>query len=383
MNRAQAAGLGFGNRGFRVALLVLAMAAAACGGGGGDSATVTPPGQPPTTDGVSGIAAQGNTLTVTGSGFGAKSLPGPMLYDDFDDASVTNINGREPQIHQGNLAFYNSWQRTAVGSGAPQIVRDNSSTLPFSNYHARMDFSGSWTSLYLTVTPVNYFTTGQEMYISFWYRFTKTSAGFGRQTKAWIVYPPTGTDKAYFSTAFDTCESGGWRLHRSEGGFIDENFGVTGPEVDSEWIRIESYLKQSTPGLADGAWAQAMYRTATPNRVTDSLGIAQMRTSSADWTFWGFGGTYFDPCPAPLGGETATIDLDEFYMDNTPARVEVCDAATFATSNRCELQVASAWSDTSITFKFNRGFLATGPAYVYVFNTSGLPNANGYRIDIP
>ena len=243
-----------------------------------------------------------------------------------------------------------------------------------------MDFSGSWTSLYLTVTPINYFTTGQEMYVSFWYRFTATGTGYPRQTKAWIAYPPTGGDVAYLSTAFDTsCEAGGWRMHRTEGGFLDEPLGITGPEVNGEWIRIESYLKQSAPGVANGAWEQAIYRTGTPDRVTDSLGSAQMRTSTDNWTFWGFGGTYFDMCGA---GTSGTIDVDEFYLDSTPARIEVCDAPTFATANRCELQVASTWSDTSITFKFKRGFLGTGQAYVYVFNTSGLPNTNGYGINI-
>ena len=143
-----------------------------------------------------------------------------MLYDDFDNASTTNINGREPQIHQGHLAGYDSWRRTAVGPGTlPQIVRDNGSPKALSNWHARMAFtSGSHWALYLTVDPVSYFTTGQEMYMSFWYRYSRTGSGYPRQTKAWIAYPPSGSDKAYFSTAFDNCESGGWRLHRTEVG---------------------------------------------------------------------------------------------------------------------------------------------------------------------
>jgi hypothetical protein len=304
-----------------------------------------------------------------------------MLFDDFDDASATNINGREPQIHQGNLDFYNSWERTAVGSGVPEIVRDGNGVKSFSNYHARMDFSGDWSSLYLTIDPISYFTTGREMYISFWYRYRNTGTGYPRQTKAWIAYPPIGGDKAYFSTAFDTvCELGGWRVHRTEGGFFDEFIGITGPEVDNEWIRVESYLKQSAPSTSNGAWEQAVYRTGTPDRVTHSLGNAQMRTSSEDWTFWAFGGAYYDMCNPT--GDTATIDVDEFYMDSTPARVEVCNAPTFSASTRCELQLPTTWSDSSITFTFKRGYLGTGPAYVYVFNTANLANVTGLGITI-
>jgi hypothetical protein len=265
------------------------------------STPASDPGGAPAIGGVTGSFANGKNFTIAGTAFGSKSHAGPMLYDDFDNASATNINGREPEIHQGYLSQYGSWIRTAVGSGAPQIVRDSSGTRPLSNYHARMDFSGGWSSLYLTVDPVGYFKTGQEMYISFWYRYRKTGSSHPRQTKAWIAYPPTGSDKAYFSTAFDTCESGGWRMHRSEGGFTDRSFGMSGPEVDGEWIRIETYLKQSAPSTANGAWEQAVYRTSTPRRITASLGNAQMRTSSADWTFWGFGGTYYSSCGSSPG----------------------------------------------------------------------------------
>jgi hypothetical protein len=241
-----------------------------------------------------------------------------------------------------------------------------------------MDFSGGWTSLYLTVDPVNYFTTGQDMYISFWYRYRKTGASHPRQTKAWIAYPPSGSDKAYFSTAFDSCESGGWRLHRTEGGFSDRSFGMSGPEVDNEWIRVETYLKQSAPSTSNGAWEQAVYRTNTPRRITASLSNAVMRTSSSNWTFWAFGGAYYSQC----GNSPATIDVDEFYMDSTRARVEVCNAPTFSTSTRCELQVSTAWSDSSITATLRRGQLNAGTAYVYVFNASGNVNASGLAVTI-
>ena len=103
---------GIGTQGYRAALLVLASIAVVACGGGGDSAPAPPSGPPSSVDGVSGTASHGNSLTITGTSFGTKSHAGPMLFDDFDDASATNINGREPQIHQGNLDFYNSWERT-------------------------------------------------------------------------------------------------------------------------------------------------------------------------------------------------------------------------------------------------------------------------------
>jgi hypothetical protein len=346
---------------------------------GGETTTTLPdPSGAPVIGNVSGAFAHGQSISISGTSFGSKSHAGPMLYDDFDDASATSIGGREPQIHQGNLSHYGKWIRTAVGPGSiPQIVRDAGAPKARSTYHARMAFSGDYWALYLTVDPVNYFTTGREMYISFWYRYRKTGANHPGQTKAWIAYPPSGSDKAYFSTAFDTCQSGGWRLHRSEG-FSDVGFGMAGPDVNDEWIRIETYLKQSAPSTANGAWEQVVYRTKTPMRISKSLGNAALRTSSADWTFWGFGGAYYGAC----ANESATIDVDEFYMDSTRARVELCNAATYAASTQCELQLPSAWSDTSITATLKRGQLNVGAAYLYVFNTPGKVNATGYPVNL-
>jgi hypothetical protein len=103
-----------------------------------------------------------------------------------------------------------------------------------------------------------------------------------------------------------------------------------------------------------------------------------MRTSSSNWTFWAFGGAYYSQC----GNSPATIDVDEFYMDSTRSRVEVCNAATYTASTKCEVQVPTAWTDTSISLPLKTGYLGSGPAYVYVINASGKVNSAGSPIAI-
>ena len=68
-----------------------------------------------------------------------------------------------------------------------------------------------------------------------------------------------------------------------------------------------------------------------------------MRTSSEEWVDWTFGGAYWSMCSST---NTGTIDVDDFYMDSTRARVEVCNASTYAASTKCELQIPTAWSDS-------------------------------------
>jgi hypothetical protein len=333
---------------------------------------------------VSGTASHGNSLTIMGSSFGSKNHAGPAIYDDFDDAAIDDIatptGGREPQIHQGIFSSHNEWQYSVGGINAPNVVRSGSFPKALSTYHARSVFSSiDYFRLSVAVSGDN-FDTGGERYISFYYRFRKTSAGHGRQTKAWVVFPNgSASDAAYWSTAFGICEVGGWRQHLAQTG-SEQPSSIDGPEIDDEWVRFESYIKQSAANTANGAWHQTTYRPnlGMPAKEVLTWDNRTMRTSATNWEFWEFGGAFYDVC---FPGDTATIDIDEFYMDSTRARVEICNAPTFSASTHCELQLPTAWSDTSITVEFTKGYL--GPqAYVYVINAAGSVNSSGYPISV-
>ncbi len=340
----------------------------------------------PAISGVSGTISNGQSISIAGSSFGSKSHAGPMLWDDFDSGANGSAvagpsGGTQPLIHQGNLASYSQWVRGGGGAiSSLSILFNNSTPKANSSLHARATFSGSSYWGLDLIVPYDQFTTGNELYFSFYYRLTRTGASFPRQTKAWIAYTATA-DRAYFSTAFDNCESGGFRMHRTEGGFLDQGFSLEGKNISGEWVRFETYLKQSAPGVSNGTWQQLAYRPTlgTPVRLTTNLNNAQMRATSQDWIDWTFGGSYWSMCSS---SDTGTIDIDDFYMDSTRARVEVCNAPTFSASTSCELQVPTAWSDTSVTATLKRGYLNAGPAYVYVINASGNVNAAGHAVTI-
>jgi hypothetical protein len=372
--------------------LIALLTIASCSDGGsvsagGDSANAAT--HPPEINAVSGTLSHGQSITIAGSSFGTKSHAGPMLWDDFDSgtngtAVAGPSGGTQPLIHQGNLARYSKWERGGGGAVSGQSIVFNGAT-PKANsaLHARATFSSrSYWGLNLIV-PYSQFTTGNGLYISFYYRFTKTSANFGRQTKAWIAYPASGPDKAYWTNSFGTCQAGDyWRTHATEP--ADEHGlspGLSATGIDGEWVRFESYLKQSGPRAANGAWHQAAWRPTlgTPAKHVVTLNNYVMRNTSTNWVEWTFGGAYYDMCGS---ADTATIDVDDFYMDSTRARVEICNASTNSASTKCELQIATTWSDTSITATFKKGYLAAGPAYVYVFNASGNVNASGHAVMI-
>lgn len=349
--------------------LCIAMLLLAASGG---SAEATP-----SISGQSGGIAHGDSLTLTGSGFGTKSIAGPMLYDDFDDGAVSDdVESRAPQIHQGGLSSYSTWAKDGGGDYGAEIIRLNATSLKArSSKHARMTFDDSafyGLNLYVPYT----FATGNELFISFYYRYTKTGAAYPRQTKAWVAYDGSWGDHAYFSTAFGNCEGGGWRQHRTDIS-SDIEIGLDGPDINGEWVRFESYLKQSSASTGNGAWTARVYRPTigTPDIIENIITNAVMRGSSTNWTKWTFGGGYYSMCGS---SDFGTVDVDEFYMDNTQARVELANASTLASATVRELQVPTAWSDTSVTVTVNRGVFGDGDSvYAYIYDSTGSANATG------
>ena len=71
-------------------------------------------------------------------------------------------------------------------------------------------------------------------------------------------------------------------------------------------------------------------------------------------------------------GSNSDFYIDDAYIDNTWARVEICSGATWLNKGGCEIQSPTAWSDTSVTVTVNQGaFNSGGTAYIYVVNDNG------------
>jgi hypothetical protein len=74
---------------------------------------------------------------------------------------------------------------------------------------------------------------------------------------------------------------------------------------------------------------------------------------------------------------------DDVYMDNSWARVELCNANTYIASGHCEMQPPTAWANEAITTTFNKGSFKVGDTvYVYVIDENGVPNSTGASFTI-
>lgn len=74
---------------------------------------------------------------------------------------------------------------------------------------------------------------------------------------------------------------------------------------------------------------------------------------------------------------------DDIYLDKTWARVMIGDASKWAASSHKEPQIPSVWANGNITVTVNTGtFTADQQVYLYVVDSTGAVNSNGYPITI-
>ncbi|VAW70586.1 hypothetical protein MNBD_GAMMA10-1273, partial [hydrothermal vent metagenome] len=80
-------------------------------------------------------------------------------------------------------------------------------------------------------------------------------------------------------------------------------------------------------------------------------------------------------------GAVHDMYIDDVYIDNTLARVELCEGSTWATRGVCNPQPPIKWSNSSVQVTVNLGeWLAGTSAYLYVVNAAGDAGTTGYQV---
>lgn len=335
----------------------------------------------PAVNGVQGEFETGSTVTVTGSGFGAKAAAAPLVFDDFESGAVGSlVAGKAPRIR----GIGSSWVWDDYTSATERPLYSNQRARTNSTRSAQMHFVGN---TYNNSLEIFYPRTqsGDEVYFTFWYFYDRSSTNYSRNHKPWIVY---GNNGGYYPAAYD-----GWGNPAVGDGTLRNSVqdsgstGATlwgGPDmstVGGKWIRLEGYLKQSSPGTPNGAfqiWSHDPNAGALIKLIQNNTGYIT-RSSNNYWQQWHFG-SYHDNTPTAA---EANIYIDDIYFDNTRARVEIGDAATWDACKHREVQAASSWATNSIQVRFNKGSFAAGSrAYMYVVDASGAVNSSGVPITI-
>lgn len=359
--------------------MAVSVAAMLVGGCSDDSVDPAAPGGGAGGGGVGGSAAGGSavggdgafvdgaTWTLQGEGFGDKPRAGPILYDDFEQGAVgAELDNWDAY---GNTAVRPVYDGTKVFAGLGAALID----FPDGTYSNGAHLGGlGLTELYFSYRVYVHDGGGSD---------PNPQLKFGRATSGAIdlVHGSPGIGM----TLVGTFEEGGAIWYQGGSEVPDSFYGHT-PSTE-QWARVEHYLKLSDPpgaangkryaklnlqggmtfsGFPGGHFADP-FGTGVPPEAYDGAELVTL-TVDAD-------AERLENVLLPFftrSGQLVSVWVDEVYVDDTHARVELGDAPAWNDCTERSPQPAASWSDTSITIDLNQGRL-TGEAYAFVVTTEG------------
>ena len=332
----------------------------------------------PSIDATFGTWSHKGVITISGSGFGSKTSPAPIVWDDASggdpmftwDGAWPNCdlnanhnlayrapteNGRNVPLPHNRISKYISGAHYSLAPGAEcgynVIVfkkREITSFPAYSywSYYQRAD--DGWTFGDPLISDNNFKT--------FAYSFGVGPYNLPNNWYAEYNPPPTSaTDGAT------------WHLNDDGGG---ERFSLQRPDqnghghfweaganpMSGQWTKVEIEAKY-TP-LNDGyfkLWENGVLKIDYVGRTDNYADLGTTRTE-------GIGG-YAREYPSKSNWRY----FADIYLDYSRARVILGNAPTFAASTVREVQMPTVWNDSSIQISANLGAFANDElAYVYV-----------------
>lgn len=327
----------------------------------------------PTISGVSGTVGSGGTITISGAGFGAKPTANPVIWDNFENGTVgASVAGRTPVIG-AQLSTYSS-------AGIPPRIVDNVNR-PGSSRSVLHDFESA--GQYNCSFNIQR-SSWETIYFSVWWRPSRTSSVWSRNIKPFQMFGTGSTDLPIAQTGFGnpSVSDGAWRSAVMDNSPTFNHTIYSAPNLASlndVWSRLECWMIQSSPGVANGHFECTYHVDGVYSPTTRIL--HQNITTRSGANVWDqiLIGDY----QARDSGYSGRAYTDDLYVDTTQARVELCSGETWAARGRCELQIATGWSQSSITATVASGALvASTNAYLFVVAADGTTNSNGYPVVI-
>ena len=379
-----------------------------------------------TITGVSGTIEDGESITITGSGFGATGTPGPMGWNKFDNGSDGEVIGYAG--NDSNWVGYNGANTTVYswclagqyGAGGDLTLPDD---LPsgmdqevffptYSDSFARIAGSLSLRREYWheDVYSIDCDTCGnswgrpgenaasiffqgmngvnENFYASFWIRCSSKadmdqSANSDRYIRNMKIISRGRPD-------LNRC--GYWEM--SGGAQARTDKASISPACSDSVQTPPNVNDWGAPRLPDaGAWNRieffidegSIYGRETIFMWKDGAGTGAMNTNgdggplsdnqSGDGCIGGKLklGYYHTWNTDDLGTQMwRAIYFDDVYVDSTQARVELGNDVSFDDCTHREIQIPTSWGDTSIGATINAGtFVADDEVYLFVVDREG------------
>lgn len=339
---------------------------------------------------VNGTLSHRQLVTISGSEFGSKSTPHPIVWDD---CSGTNVTAKWSGAWPEPVAQPNSTPRYTTPINGVATAHGNTT-----KYLAGRAYDGAGTGsgypknvmVWKNRTVTNY---PVYSYIS-WYQRVDPSSSFGDNFK-WFDYSTrnspytmsTSTDSNWYleyvggvGNSFHVNDDGGSITNVGPNWTLDylgnSKYHGSSKNITTQWVKIELVIKYTNQNdgwydiFEDGVLKKNGSHPHSYNGPTDKYTSTTLRNEAIG----GF---------SRLGGENNWRYFNDIYLDYTQARVMLGNAPTLAACTIREPQPATQWSIGTITINVNAGKLTTGQkAYLYVIDSNGTVNSNGYEVTI-
>lgn len=325
--------------------------------------------------GGGGSLTHGQSFTVTGSGFGTKSTPAPLIWDNCSSA-----DGTLP-----TATYWDGCWPLSAPTGSSNMKYRPSGVLgiapPHSNSSGYLTGAHEDSSSYLTGQDVAFwknFTKSDGMYLYFsWYNYVYEgwvfTGGmtpedgnfkmFGYSVAPTIYESPNN----WYISQWDSLGRGLWSASATDYETIvnDDSatfdggvfFGHMINPLGGAWVKQEVQIKiHATTGTID-MWENNFHNV-------NYAGITDPYAGTSRSV--GLGG--FARACNSVNNRRFFSDI---YMDTDYRRLVLANNATYASATIIEPQPATAWSSTSITATCNKGKLSAGTVYPFVQTSPG------------
>lgn len=321
----------------------------------------------PSLSSVTGTVANGQTVTISGSGFGAKATAAPLVWEDFSDGIANGI----------------------TKNGGAWFVTDNADAPLRSAFHtrqARCDFKnpgGNCFFSYNAGTAPRWFTQYWVRLAPNWRWGTSTYGGSDdglSNVKYWRVFPTGARNYTNVGLAWHGFNANRTSLFVENGAAAVMDTANSSLLTPSAWHLIQvEYAENTGVDRADGVlrlWIDGALRYSTSTLVTN-VGTDGPAVNKRPFII----GLYdsWPPSDAPVANMYGYYA--DVYVDNTFARVEIGNAPRYDDCTHREIQYPLSWDPSAVSIRVNQGAFAPGQtAYLFVVDDSGRVNPVGFPV---
>lgn len=337
----------------------------------------------PTISGITGAVTHGNSITISGTAFGAKAVAAPLVWDDASGPGdmLDLWHGAWPD-QSWNIARDEQLARRNVIRGIqPPHARVGrylcgAHNLDGNGSHARGGNNVMFWRSFARQHPVSVYQSCWMRADPSWVFNSQTDNNFKCYTFGHIS-AETGSPIA--GNGFGAHYGGGWQPHSFDDTSIKwQSYGDLAPvawsgiddavNVMTKWTKFELFWRIDDPGFV---------------RVLENGRRVHSRTVNiTEQTHRAFQTTSFGQYARVNNNPNNWRYYTDAYYDNSFSRVILGNNPSLNSSCTIrEVQIPTAWSDTSVTVTVNRGvFVDDDPVYVFVVDANDVAS-DGFLVE--